>query len=380
MVGLVKHGRAALLAVALTGSLFAFTTRQSPEFRVSGYIPDVDTTAVSLVYDLYGAAETLATDTIRNGKFTLHYPLKEVMNVSLVYHKGRTMYSYPIIAEPGEVTFKLTPTGLSQVSGAKYNNWLLGYQRDSAYVQTDRQVFRMRQPGVATSPEAEWDGIEQFMKRFDIRSTYLQKILNNGKDRAAAAIAAVMLELEPDRAAAMQIINQAAGKLGNNSYVIRHARRLDKAQSELIARRQGKMIGEKYVDFNLPDVDGKFVRLADVIAAHKYTLLQFWASWCVPCRAEVPELKSLYTSFHHKGLEIVSFSMDNNRIAWQKASEKEQLQWPNVSDLMAAKSPVIKSYPVNGIPANVIIDQQGKIIASNLTGKDLEEKIKALFR
>ncbi|SHM58305.1 Peroxiredoxin [Chitinophaga jiangningensis] len=380
LIRLVKNSRAALLMAALAGGLFAFkNSSQLAEFRLSGHIPDADNIPVSLVYDVYGTAETLVTDTIRHGEFTLRCPVKEVMNVSLTYRKGKSMYSYPVILEPGKATFTLTATGLSQVSGAKYNNWILGYQRDSAYVQVDREVFRMRQPGAATGAEAEWEGIQLFMKRFDIRSVYLQGVLNNKKDPSAAAIAAVMLELEPDRNAAMEVVNKAAVRLGENSYVVRQARRLDKSQAERIALRQGKMIGENYIDFNLPDVNGKYIRLGDAVTNNKYTLLQFWASWCVPCRAEIPELKSLYGSFHSKGLEIVSFSMDNNRVAWQKASEKEQLSWPNVSDLLADKSPVVKGYPVNGIPANVIIDQQGKIVASNLTGKDLEEKIKSLF-
>lgn len=272
------------------------------------------------------------------------------------------------------------PTGLSQVTGGKYNTWVLGYQRDTAYVRTDKLIWQFRQPGSVRGGDAEWESIQNFMHHFDIRSQYLQKILNNGKDPVAAAMAAVLLELEPDRAKTMVIVNAAAQRLGDSSYVIRQARKMDKAQRELIARRQGAMVGEPYVDFTLPAINGEQLRLGSLVSANKYTLLQFWASWCVPCRAEIPVLKQLYSTYHPKGLEIVSFSMDNSHTNWLKASEKEGMSWPNVSDLLADKSPVIKSYPVNGIPANVIIDQQGKIVASNLLGEELEEKIKTLFR
>jgi len=368
-----------LIVAVLAVCLFAF--KQSKDvFDLTGEIKDADNVPVSLVWDLYGEAKTLATDTIRNGHFHLQCPVTEVMNVSLTYHKGRNMYSYPVIIEKGKVKFKLMPTGLSQVTGAKYNNWILGYQHDTAYMRTDKLIWQSRQPDAVKGGDAEWESIQNFMHHFDVRSQYLQKILNNGKDPVAAAMAAVLLELEPDRAKTMVIVNAAAQRLGDSSYVIRQARKMDKAQADLIARRQGAMVGAPYVDFTLPAINGAQVRLGSLVSASKYTLLQFWASWCVPCRAEIPVLKQLYSTYHPKGLEIVSFSMDNSRTNWLKASEKEGMSWPNVSDLLADKSPVIKSYPVNGIPANVIIDQQGKIIASNLLGEELEKKIKTLFR
>lgn len=362
-----------LLIAALAVCLFAF--QQGKEvFDLTGDIKDADNVQISLVWDLYGEAKTLAKDTIRHGYFHLQCPVNEVMNVSLTYHKGRDMYSYPVIIEKGKVKFQLMPTGLSQVTGGKYNTWVLGYQHDTAYVRTDKLIWQSRQPGAVKGGDAEWESIQNFMHHFDVRSQYLQKILNNGKDPVAAAIAAVLLELEPDRAKTMVIVNAAAQRIGDSSYVIRQARKMDKAQRELIARRQGAMVGEAYVDFTLPAINGTPVRLGSLVSANKYTLLQFWASWCVPCRAEIPVLKQLYSTYHPKGLEIVSFSMDNSHTNWMKASEKEGMSWPNVSDLLADKSPVIKSYPVNGIPANVIIDQQGKIVASNLLGEELEEK------
>jgi len=368
-----------LLVAALAVMLFAFKQGKDV-FDLTGDIKDADNLGVSLVRDIYGDAEVLARDTIRQGHFHLQCPVKEIMNVSVVYHRDRDMYTYPVILEKGKIKFHVTATGLSQVTGGKYNQWVLGYQRDSAYVRADKLVWQSRQAGAAKGGDAEWESIQNFMHRFDIRSVYLQKVLNNGKDAVAAVMAAVLLELEPDRTKTMVIVNAAATQLGDSSYVIRQARKMDQAQGVFIASRQGQMVGKPYVDFTLPAVNGGMVRLGSLVAASKYTLLQFWASWCVPCRAEIPVLKQMYATYHPKGLEIVSFSMDNSRNNWLKASQKENMTWPNVSDLLADKSPVIKSYPVNGIPANVIIDQQGKIIASNLIGDELEEKIKTLFR
>lgn len=370
-----------ILIMALAAFLFAFKYGSKPPvFHLGGELKEAEGLEIKLVRDPYGDNETLATDTVRNGHFHLQCPVKEVMNVSVAWHRNREVFHYPVILENGKVTFRVTSTGLSQVTGARYNNWILGYQRDTAYIRADKALWESRQPGAPKGGEAEWASIQVFMERFDIRSRYLQQVLNNGKDLTAAVIAAVLLELEPDRAKSMAIVNAAAKRLGDSSFIVRTARRMDKEQAATIARRQGKMINEPFIDFTVPAVNGEMLRLGDRVKASKYTLLQFWASWCVPCRAEIPMLKQLYAGYHTKGLEIVSFSMDNSRIAWQKASVKENMSWPNVSDLLADKSPVIKSYPVLGIPANVIIDQQGKIISSNLIGNELEEKIKSLFR
>src|SRR5699024_2728385 len=107
----------------------------------------------------------------------------------------------------------------------------------------------------------------------------------------------------------------------------------------------------------------------------------FWASWCGPCRAEIPNLKKEYKKYHDKGFEIVSFSLDHKREAWEKALKEEQMPWINISDLKAYTSPIVKDYGISGIPAEYLVDSEtGKIVASlgNLRGDNLGKKLSEL--
>lgn len=373
--------RSFVLIVLLAACLMAFKSQHKQYLDLSGEIKGQDNVEVVLMRDPYGASTVLAKDTIRKGRFTFHCVVDEITPVAIVYHEGKMRNSYTVILEPAKVQFALTPTNMPQIKGGKYNSWLFAYQHDPEFLRVDAALYKERQE-LAAKPDSvkEWQSIQHFMQRNDIRSKHLEKVLHNGKDQLAAVMAAVLADLQPDAKAAMSVVNAAAPKLGEKNYNIVAAKNIQASIEKQFAVRKGIMVGQPYVDFTAANVKGDSMRMGNIVNKHKYTLLQFWASWCVPCRAEIPQLRNLYSAYGSKGLEIVSFSMDNNPVSWKKASEQEKMNWPNVSDLLAQKSPVVRKYPVNGVPANVIIDQKGMIVASNVFGDELEEKIKELFQ
>lgn len=138
-------------------------------------------------------------------------------------------------------------------------------------------------------------------------------------------------------------------------------------------------VGQIAPDFTQNDVDGNAVKLSDFRG--KYVLLDFWASWCAPCRAENPNVVKAYEQYKNKGFTVLGVSLDspNGRNAWLKAIQDDKLNWTNVSDLKGWKNEASTLYKVTAVPQNYLIDPTGKVIAVNLKGYKLEDKLKEIF-
>lgn len=136
------------------------------------------------------------------------------------------------------------------------------------------------------------------------------------------------------------------------------------------------LIGTSVANFNLKDKDGKPYTAKEIVAGKKYILIDFWASWCGPCRKEIPNLKTAYSEYADKGFEILSISIDKDEKAWQKALGQENMQWHNLLD----DDKVSKSFNVKAIPATYLVDSKGVIIGDNLRGAELDAKLKELLK
>ncbi|WP_224996339.1 TlpA disulfide reductase family protein [Cesiribacter sp. SM1] len=135
--------------------------------------------------------------------------------------------------------------------------------------------------------------------------------------------------------------------------------------------------GKPALEFSQQDTAGTAVSLASYKG--KYVLLEFWASWCGPCRHENPNLRSEYQKYKDSGFDILGVSLDDNRERWLKAIEKDSLGWMQVSDLKGWNNEVAKQYSIRAIPANFLIDPDGNIVARDLRGEALNEKLATLF-
>lgn len=139
-------------------------------------------------------------------------------------------------------------------------------------------------------------------------------------------------------------------------------------------------IGQDFIDFTMPNPKGKNISISDFVGKNKYVLVDFWASWCGPCRKEMPNVVKAYSLYHKKGLEVVGVSFDNNKNAWIKAIAQLKMPWPQMSDIKGWDCAAAKLYNITGIPANVLLDKDGKIVAKNLREEELLETLEKLMK
>lgn len=134
-------------------------------------------------------------------------------------------------------------------------------------------------------------------------------------------------------------------------------------------------IGAVAPDFTLNTPEGKPVTMSEYVKGKKLVLIDFWASWCGPCRKEGENVKAIYADYHDKGFDVLGVSLDNNLEAWKKAIKDDGIVWGQVSDLKGWESPMPELYNFSGIPHLVLVDGEGRIVAKNLRGEALRAKV-----
>lgn len=139
-------------------------------------------------------------------------------------------------------------------------------------------------------------------------------------------------------------------------------------------------LGQKYQDIELMNPEGKMVKLSEYVPEGKYAMLEFWASWCGPCRGEIPHLRHVYKDYKDKGFEIISISIDKNKADWDKAMKEENMVWKQLCDPNGFEGPVAQKYNISGVPTCILLDKEGRIFKTEMRGAALDATLQELYQ
>jgi thiol-disulfide isomerase/thioredoxin len=328
-----------------------------------------------------GRTKLIAEQVIKNGRFNVNGSIAHPQNAffGLYNPNGDFVYKQEFIVEPGKLKIDRDDESNNIiVSGGKYNPIFYAINKDPEYIEK-LKAFN----DYAASLKREDFKNESVKKKYtELRNTANDIILDkydNIRFHNPDPYARLLAIYHSNRSIKYdEQLNELEKELGPLPEIVYLRYSLNAARK----RNQNRgtiTVGSVIKDLNSSDINGRTFHLADVLKQNKYTLVEFWASWCGPCRAEIPHMKTAYQKFNKKGFEIVSFTLDHEEDRWKKASDEEKLPWINVGDLLAYKSPVVTMFGINGIPANYLVDPSGKIIAKDLRQEKLDEKLEVLL-
>ncbi len=328
------------------------------------------------LYLLARASET-ATDTLgycdfKRGKFELKAAVDEPKFAQLIvdgYSGGFTLF-----AEPGVTYNALLSNGDNfYIRGGKLNDGYTAHMRASDSLRVVIAGLQERYDAMRTAKKFRSASlVNDTLRREQNNLRVLTTDFLNSNDNLIKAY--TFLSNIEMRDANLRETRSLYAMLSEEAKASQYGRIIE----ERIARLAKTEGGAKAPDFTLTDPQGNMITMSEVKG--KVKIIDFWASWCGPCRLNNPALRKLYDEFHPKGLEIIGVSLDTKKDAWEKAIEKDGLTWVNVSSLKGWKCETIGMYNVKGVPALFVLDEYNNIIATGLRGEQLrafiEERLK----
>ena len=385
LAGLVSFGGLALAAGLMAGPGLA-----AAEYVIVGDLGDAveaGEAVLSRSSPVLGSSTEIARTPIEQGRFRLTGEVSSdsMGRVSLAAKdvEGNSRGSVQFILEPVEIRIGYAGrvAGLT-AQGGPYNRRVVAPWRDSEEYRGVLEDYARVMDAKADLEEGSErerltdEAIELYNELTGIRRDALRQIATSEEDPLASLFAIEMGGLGGTAALSRLDQLQAVADLPAAAATLRARTETGIRMSETAKAVQ---VGSKIKGFSAPGLDGEVHHLDDALAANRVVLIEFWASWCGPCRAEVPTLKAAMEEYGERGFDIFAVSLDDNLEDWEDASLEDGITWTNTCDFKAYESPIPAQFGVLAIPMNVLINAEGEILAKYVRGEGLLDKLSELL-
>lgn len=344
--------------------------------------------ALTLYLDKFAGNKPVHIDSVKldaNGKGVMH-PQAMPLDFYALSLSPNDM-TVVILDSAESVTVEATAGRMGEptsVTGSAHSDLMYGFFKEVKKFDSEKQELVAR----INADRADSVAIERINKLNEDHYNRCRMFVNEHKSSPAVLAAVSRLNIQNElplfrevRDALKTTIPKSEYYIGFRDQVARMEQQAAamKAQEEQMARLDNLIpVGSEAPDFSQPTPDGKVISLSSLRG--KVVLIDFWASWCKPCRMENPNVKRVYEQYKSKGFEILGVSLDRDKASWTGAIAQDGLPWKHVSDLAFWNNAAAQQYGVSSIPYTVLVDKDGKVLGKNLRGPALEEKLAEVFK